>query len=564
MNLIFSLVLAFTVTSPSDTVEWANWGHSQAFFMKYQRSVNDTTMLHGDFESYFKGNLIMKGSFKQNRKDGLWEHFDPITRKLSARGYYRHGHRNGRWEFFVADGLLRAQKDYKGGLPAGYHTSYYGTGKKRCEVKLKNDTTIESVVLFYARGDTLLRRDCKPTEWGGQCTHRSYYRKGPRYEDYNFIIDRRDSLVQKMLARGEDYLSEVFLLDPVSDELAARSATKLNGSYRKYHTSGRLWEQLYYDEGKLINALATYSWFGRNRDGGDFINGNGTHIRYSSRGDTARIENHLDGLRNGQARYFEPRNRKRAEGYFEKGKPSGRWTLRGSDQHPRAIVEFHSTDSASIKGLKRKHLDAFEGSYTKNLRQGKWVLYDYYGDTLAVEHYQQGLLHGRFKLFTSGLMERVGNYYKGVPDGKWYTFNRSGKVTWVEDFTAMSSEVEYAPPYVLEFDHPIFSQFDYSYKSTEATLLREFAFLPWDFVLDGKPFLMEARAGRADGEVIFAVDIEDTGHIVQVTALSAGRQDFFEAAAEYMGSMPYMRPASFEGMPRKSRQLVSFYFSEIR
>jgi antitoxin component YwqK of YwqJK toxin-antitoxin module len=565
MPAVFSLLIPLMLCAPTDTIEWSEWGDARGFLMKYQRSVNDTTLLHGRFETFLEGRLVMKGQFHTRRKDGLWEHFHPVTGKPAARGYYRRGLRNGRWEFYSVDGVLKSTKDYKNGLPAGYHTSYYANGKPRMLLSLRNDTAITEVVLFYPEGDTLLRRSFVYGDTLVRCAHQSYYRKGPRFEAYTFTLDPDHPVIAQRLKWGFDYLADVVLADPTTDYFLPSTVMALDGSYRRFHSNGRQWEHRVYENNRLINVLGSHNRWGRLRNNGDFVNGNGQLIRYADHGDTARVEHYRNGLRHGPARYYEPRLRKRAEGHFLDGKPSGTWLHRGADQSVRLIITYHTPDSATSRAIPKAAVTAHEGSYVNGVRQGKWVFYDYYGDTLTVEHYRQGLPHGPFRQYTLGVLEREGNFIDGVPDGLWHTYNRNGKITWIENFSAQSGyDNELAPPYRLEFDYPVHSKFAYSMSRSEPSIVQQMGNVPWEIVINNRRVAMFATAGRQDGDVVFALDVEDTGHVYAVRSLKSSHPDYYQAALDFVGVMPYMTPATFEGMPRESRAIISFYFDEIR
>lgn len=557
------------LASPPDTLEWGSWGTSELFLMRFERSVNDTTLLHGGYEVYFAGNLLMRGGFDRRLKHGVWEHYHPVSRRLMSVGLYRKGYREGTWEYFNTDGSLRGTKTFDRGIPTETQVAYARDGQKRIELTYDNQNLVSSVVLYYPNGDTLLRRSCDNSEpCVSRCVHRSYYFKGPRFESYEYLLDRCNPEVEAGLRRGEDYLTTIFLLDPGRDTYLARNIVRYSGAYRKYHNNGRLWEQHYYDNGRLINVLASYSRGGRLRDGGTIHEGSGTLIRYSAKGDTARVEYYKNGLRNGPARYYEPRNRKQAEGEYTDNQPSGRWQLRGPDQRVRTRIEFITPDSAISTGVRRTQIKGHEGAYVDFMREGKWVFYDFYGDTASLEYYHHGLLNGPFRLFNSGALERAGEFRDGVPNGDWYTYNRSGKVTWKESFDASEGSGDLAPTYRLELDYPIYDRFNDAERSFEpewfeARVLPDYTAIPWEGNIDDRRTFMTAVAGRSDGAVIFAVDVEDTGHIFGIRCLKSSRREYYTAAADFLGMMPFMYPATYAGLPRTSRQIISFYFTEI-
>ncbi len=557
------------LSSPPDTIEWGTWGNSEFFLMRFQRSVNDTTLLHGDYEVYFAGRMLIRGGFNRRFKHGVWEHYHPVTRRLMAVGLYKKGYRDGEWEYYHTDGSLRSRKVFDGGNASETQTAYFRDGRKRIELSRDDLGRVNDLILYYLNGDTLFRRTCdNRDECYSKCVNRSYYRRGPRFENYEYILDRCHDEVVAAMRRGEDYLTSVYLLDPGSDTYRARTVARYNGSYRRYHNNGRLWEQHYYEDGRLINALATYSRGGRLRDGGTIQEGTGTLIRYSARGDTARVEHYKNGYRHGPARYYEPRNRKRGEGYFANGEPSGTWKLRGQDQRVRTQIEFIRPDSARSTGVRRTQIKGHEGAYVDFMREGKWVFYDFYGDSASLEYYHKGLLDGPFKAFTGGALERTGRFRDGVPDGEWKTYNRSGKVTWSETYDASEGSADMAPPYRLELNFPIYDRFnnsDQSYEPewAEARMLPDYTRIPWQGNIDGRQTFMSASAGRSDGAVIFVVDVEDTGHIFNIRCLKSSRREYYTAAADFLGMMPFMYPATYAGLPRTSRQIISFYFAEI-
>lgn len=570
IQVFIPFLLSLSVLSaPPDTLEWGTWGNSELFLMRFERSVNDTTLLHGDYEVYFAGTMLIRGGFNRRLKHGVWEHYHPVTRRLMAVGLFNRGYRDGEWEYYYTDGSLRARKAFHSGDASETQISYFRDGRKRMELSRDEFGIVDDLILYYPNGDTLLRRTCDNSdECLSRCVNRSYYRKGPRFEHYEYLLDRCHEEAVAGMRRGEDYITSIYLLNPGSDTYRANSIARHNGPYRKYHNNGRLWEQHYYDNGRLINVLATYSRGGRMRGGGTILEGSGALIRYNARGDTARVENYSNGYRNGPARYYELRARKRAEGYYTDGHPSGRWKLRGGDQRVRTHIDFIRPDSALSTGVRRTQITGHEGAYVDFMREGKWIFYDFYGDTASVEHYHNGLLDGPFRSYKSGVLERTGYFRDGVPDGEWLTYNRSGKVTWSELYNASEGTADMAPPYRLELDFPIFDRFNNAERSFEpewheARFVPDYIRMPWEGNIDGRRTFMTAVAGRSDGAVIFAVDVEDTGHIFGIRVIKSSRSEYYRAAADFLGMMPFMYPATYAGMPRTSRQIISFYFTEI-
>jgi hypothetical protein len=101
MTTVLAALVSLSISTPPDSVEWATFGAGQGFYTVYERDVRDTTLLHGAYVVQFRGRKVVAGSFYENRKSGLWEHYDHSTGKLTAKGYYINGRRIGQWDFFT-------------------------------------------------------------------------------------------------------------------------------------------------------------------------------------------------------------------------------------------------------------------------------------------------------------------------------------------------------------------------------------------------------------------------------------------------------------------------------
>lgn len=557
------LLLAMLI-SPPDTIEWADWGRGRAFQLRFQRSINDTTLLHGAFEAYYHDQIIIKGQFNRSRKTGIWEHFDLETGALVARGQHLRGRQHSQWEYAFPSGQVMAKKQYAFGLPAGWQISSYPDLKPRAQILQQNDTLINEITFFFPTGDTAWMRSFTRHEgFESEAEHRSYYPSAAPAERYRLLLHRNNPDVRRKIRRGDNYLTSVALVNPGKNELFHVPEASYHGTYRRYHFNGRRAEQLVYDRGELINALPPIDQWGNFMNGGDFSDGQGTLIRYGIDTDTVRIENYKGGQRHGRARYFEAGNRFIASGEWKHGHPTGRWKKYDVVKRTQ-ILDFKNDSTLETYNIRRNRIVDYRGYYRNYLMHGPWTYFDFYGDTLIHLSYENGLRQGRARKFNRGALEMLGHYRQDVADELWQVYNRRGKVTWRDTLTAGVYSLEFSGDEELRFDFPVLTSrlFDPTWRRAELHLY----YMGFhEVVIKGKRMSYACSLTKiANPDVVFAVNVEDTGHVVGLSCLSSTKPEYFAIALGFLQSMPYMTPASLEGLPMATRQLLYFQFEELR
>lgn len=560
---LFALLSFCAAAQDADTLEWATFGSSAYFQWRFQRSVNDTTLLHGSFMIDYRGNPLVRGNMEQNRKSGTWEHFDPNTGKLTAKGYYYAGERKGTWRFYFMEGHLRAEKEYldqedfKG---VGNRRSFYDNQKLRSEIIGRGEVDINSLSYFNYLGDTTWTRVRDPKN-PNRYYHQSYYDKGGPFERYSLLLLPEVELVQKFLREGRCYASEVLACNPLAVDGISRRLMTLDGNYRRYHDSGRLKEQRVYERGKLINVFQSSNSYGTPVDRGSFYEGTGSLILYGRVMDTARVEHYRDGLLDGPVRYLEDGNRERMRGQFKQGQPNGQWQLRGADLKVVETHDYLSGDSVLNKRTWRKRFQGHEGYNVGLLREGRWIEFDFYGDTANVIHYRNGLPHGPYREFRRGSFFKSGQFKHGVRDGLWQTYNARGKVTWADTLDARVFSHDFGPNNQLSDDYPV-SAAPHFNPQWRAASLPPFLIQPPLELIRGRRYDVQISQGGFTGDVIFAIDVEDSGHIVGIECLKFSHVAYYDSALRILQTIPFAYPASFEGLPVNSRLIVAFSFIE--
>lgn len=94
---------------------------------------SDLTTRHGPYELVRKGQPVLKGYYKNGKKDSVWESYGNKN-VLLARKWYADGVQKGIWEFYTWKGDPESQYDFSTGkitwltkAPADTITYYYST-----------------------------------------------------------------------------------------------------------------------------------------------------------------------------------------------------------------------------------------------------------------------------------------------------------------------------------------------------------------------------------------------------------------------------------------------------
>ena len=75
-------------------------------------------------------NILVKGEYIDGLKEGLWIN---NVGKHVENGYYKYGVREGRWEYYFANGKLKFEGDFLQGNEDGKHKWYYSSGRLKEE-----------------------------------------------------------------------------------------------------------------------------------------------------------------------------------------------------------------------------------------------------------------------------------------------------------------------------------------------------------------------------------------------------------------------------------------------
>jgi antitoxin component YwqK of YwqJK toxin-antitoxin module len=563
--LFLYVILASTVSNAQeDSLEWAKWGIADSFNMEFQRLTCDTTVLQGKFLAFYRDHVIIDGQFDQGKKVGQWKHFSLYTDTLRAEGLFENGIQTGEWNHYHLNGQLKSTKRLINGLKKGEQTSFYKNGNQRFEAYYVNNKHIQAFTTFYATGDTALHRtfDFSQSIWKGNS--RSYYNRGPKYETYAFEVDPNNPNLQQLLAGGFSLEEHVFLNLNGVKQKHPYPWMRLEGSYRKYHSTGYMWEHLVYLDGRLSNVLQGSNQWGSPQK--QVFEENDTQqfklVRFQNTGDTLSVENYKDGFLNGSSEYYESLNRITWSGSFSKAVPQGLWKQYDRNLFPYKTINFSNPDSIRIKTERKEGILLTEETLANNQLNGKQLIYGYYGELESEIEFSDGLLDGQYIAYRKERPFKTGAYTEGIKTGTWETFNPRGKVTWSEAFEGINCQKDLSPSTPLMIVSAASSAYKYQPVFLPADLHISFQ-TPFVQNVGGAPHSIRLATGGRTGDVLFMVTVEDTGHIIKIECIGASKEDFYQISLSILQQMPFMFPAYIEGMPETTECIVSFNFNRL-
>lgn len=92
---------------------------------------------------YPNGNIRIKGTYKNNLRDGLWEYYFE-NGKIWSTGTFKNGKSDGIFTIYNKDGSLFMKSSYKNGKPDG-KWQFYENNKLKKEVYFSNDSIVKEI-----------------------------------------------------------------------------------------------------------------------------------------------------------------------------------------------------------------------------------------------------------------------------------------------------------------------------------------------------------------------------------------------------------------------------------
>ena len=550
------MTLALPSISLGQEVESFSWGDKNAFHIKGTRSIKDTTKLDGPFFMYWQDVEVANGQFNNGLKTGTWKYTNIHTGMVSE-GAYENGLQNGQWKYFYRDGSIQAIKQYKDGILNGLQDSFYSDGVPYSHLDVNKGIPNLWLALYNNGKDTAVYRSFKLKGHNLEMRHRSYYFNGPPQERFSASLES----INKLEFQDHQLTTwDLCFLHPYRDSKNITDYYNISGTYKKFHPTGPLWEHHIYDNNKLINVIPSFDKWGNVANHGTYEDGSGTLIRYHHNGDTAIIAGYQDGLQHGQWYSYDERMRIRQKGQMISGAPKGNWVNYSNDLKVESTMDFKDNNQVitSIHALKDRKFG--EMSHFQNIPHGRWFMLDQYEDTLWTADYENGWLQGTVKTFQNGILKTSGKASNGSRIGKWRTFNPRGKVTYVQDNAReVYLNKELSPPLFEVYKTTLD---DFSYTWNEARIHEDFLESE-NIILEGQFYEITITLDDPTGDVVFMVDVEDTGHITGFTCMKHNGLKWYYTALSRMEKLLFAAPKQQFGFPMKGVFLISYTFDEI-
>lgn len=558
------LVCFFLLSSPTlaqEKLESFSWGPKDSFHVEANRLIEDTTLLHGTYEAFLKSQVWASGEFRMGKKTGAWTYFFPGG-AIKAEGNYTLGLKNGEWNFYHSNGQIRAEGMFIQGEKDGDWVSYYSNGQTYTLQEYQNGLP-QSLCTFYNSGDSAMIRKYEHQHNTLRIEHRDYYKAGPVHETYNALIDLDDPVIKELENNQFNREQLLYFSNVPRELLIPKTSFRFDGTYKKRHVTGPIWEHFIYDEGKLLNVILAQDKWEKWRSFGTIRDGDGKLIRYHASGDTASIEEYKDGIKNGGFYYFEPGQRLRQKGQWCNGEACGNWLTFNTDLKFDKIFTFETPEDYVVRLYERKnHLDAIEPH--KNHRfHGARISFNQYDDTASYLNYKHGKMEGLQNYYEGGILNQSGKCKQDVRILDWRTYNLRGKVSFLEKLSSYAYwNKEINKPINTLYRWMPSDEMDFRLTFTQEEVYADYL-EELTYVINGRLFRVNKALHRSDGDVVFRIDLENTGQVRSLECVKFGDQTLYEEGRKLLEGMFFAIPKTILGVPQDSDFLISIYFQPI-
>ncbi len=385
--LIFFIGNSYAQTLITDTL-------ARKYYKKYV--VDDATgAKNGSYEMVYYGKTLTKGSYKNGKRNGVWE-FTGYNDNLQQKGSYVDDLKDGEWRSYYLAGELSCIMPYKMGKNDGVFKGFYENGNLSFEKPYVNDVVHGTFTEYFPDGKVH-----KITTYLGDTLNgvsKEYYESGILKVEKYMKGDLKDSI------------------------------------YTSYYGNAALHEKLMYKKGSLYNVISYLGVDGKKFDYGTLKDGTGTIRFFDANGKLISEEILKNSFLDGYAKYYKEGMVSR-EGNYMTGKREGLWItnyptgeLSAKTNYKNGLLEGDAVDYLKNGGIQGK------GKYENGQRSGLWVSYDENGLPYSEINYSDGLMNGEAKYYKKGKLSSEGKYNKGSKIYIWKTYDENGLETTSYDY----------------------------------------------------------------------------------------------------------------------------------
>lgn len=287
--------------------------------------------------------------------------------KIAKEGEFLNGKLHGEYKVYNPKGQYISRETYSNGVKNGPFFYYYETGELEIKGNMKMDVLHGTVEGFYASGakyyiniytDGMRDGKCVSYFENGQLENESEFKKGiPVGVHYGYFPDGSVRYMKSFNSDGQ-----------------------LHGPNYVFHRTGCEASEEYYKNGKLDSvqrvwdALSCFLIRTGNYKMGEK---DGIFAEFNMFGDTLKIESYKNGVRHGNfGSYVEQKSEEDGGG------------------RPRIVTEM---EGIYVDGLAEgywvygqvSHYQERKGTYKKGVKIGTWLYYDYRGELLLEQNFDE-------------------------------------------------------------------------------------------------------------------------------------------------------------------------------
>lgn len=422
------------------------------------------------------------GQLTNNKMTRYWEVYGFNNANLESKGLLNNEEEKmGEWQWFTEDGKLEEKTNYKDGKLHGSSEYYYRNGNIKYYRTFRDGKLNGDYRVYSKDGALLQKKNFVDGELDGE--YREYFDIGEDYLKYiiPYKNDKIEGIVTQFHENGKEALVVTFKDDKkeglekeyykngkISSEIEYKNGM-LDGSYKVYYPNGKLniigqsiegeyngeWKHYHqnekpkyefsYNKGKLVGQYKQYDIDGKVYTIYDYKKND--IYAYSFYDKEGKIIHSAD-KKSGNLEYktFNINGTKKSEGIYNyKGGKEGIWKWYSSN----GVLERKSTykENKLIDNTYEYFEDGSERivkPYNKDTLTGFYVLKHRNGSIDNQGWYDDGLLHGEWRIYYDNRKLKEKNYYyKGKLNGEQISYGANEKiinVTHYEDDILISED----------------------------------------------------------------------------------------------------------------------------
>lgn len=388
------------------SIFYTNGNLKEEYF--YENGMKQGPFKEGSVYGYY----LLRGNFKENKRDGKWEYFY-YTGDLEKISHYQDGQLHGDFKHYYDNGELRVEGNYKEGQKDGYWKWYTNSGETDMEGHFKKGEQHGDWKYYFPDGKLSYSASFKEGDRHGEWEY--FYKDGSKFKIGNFEDDKKNGLWETWYESGK-----LLMTGNYKDDLE-------EGEWKNFWENGQLKNKSTFTQGKLDGEWLSFYPSGKPKLTGayDMEMKTGEWKNYFDNGKLKDVENYKVITTKSKIKYGPMKGRKK----------------RKSVKHGEFI-------SYSSKDYRRTQ----EGTFKNGEKHGEWIAYHPGGKLPAViTTYKKGELHGPMRTYSfrgNRLLQEV-NYKDGLQDGKVTIYNKRGEVIKVEEYEKGLKKVEgtsFTPP----------------------------------------------------------------------------------------------------------------------